>query len=420
MNNKYKIITVSPSIPSSSTGGGGNWSSSLIEELSKKNFEIIHIAVIGKHSSIKIKDNDKLWLKKLGVRLEIVKFDNSLKKRNFFNKFLKFYNCRLSDFFPNEYLTSKKVLAKINKINPHCVLAFAFDAVIYTNDVKYPRMAVQAEGPHINADVILKFNPKIEIKFSIKYLIYWIKSKLYIAAYTKLFIQINKKLDISAFQGPHYVKWAKTKRLNNSIYVSTPVIDPHRIKNHIEENSETVFNILMIGHLHSTSNQSGLPLFFQELFPELLILFGENNFKINIVGNNELLPKKYLPFKKEKHLNWKGPVFPAEDEFINSDLLLVPIPAKTGSRVRIINGFSLGCCIVAHSANKLGIPELINNKNILLGDNGKELAYQIHKASKDQSLRKTLGLEGRRIYEMNYRPEVAFEKYYYLINRLIS
>ena len=74
----------------------------------------------------------------------------------------------------------------------------------------------------------------------------------------------------------------------------------------------------MIGHLHSTSNRSGLPIFFEEILPELLYLFGENNFEINIVGNNEFLPQKYLPFKKEKYLNWKGPIYPPEDEFINS------------------------------------------------------------------------------------------------------
>ncbi len=420
MNKKYKIVTVSNSIPSSSTGGGGNWSSALIKELSKANYDITHIAVIGKHSSIKIKDTDKLWLKEIGVKLEIVKFEKSRIRLPFYRTLLKFLKCRISDFFPNEYLTSEKVLSKINKISPNCILAFAFDSVIYTHNAKYPRLAVQAEGPHINADVVLRFFPKIERKLSIQFLAYWMKTKLYILAFTKIFIELNKKLEISAFQGPHYVRWAKSKRLNNAIYVSTPVLDPYRIKNYTEDNFKKKFKILMIGHLHSTSNQSGLPLFFEDLFPQLLLLFGENNFEINIVGNNELLPKKYLPFKKDKHLKWKGPIFPPEEEFIDSDLLLVPIPAKTGSRVRIINGFSLGCCIVAHSANKLGIPELEDNKNILLGDNGKELAQQIYRASKDKILRKSLGLEGRKIYEMNYHPEVAFKKYLYLVNSLLK
>ena len=68
MNKKYKIVTVSQSIPNPSTGGGGNWAASLMHELSKKNYELTHIAVIGKHAIIKIKESDKLWLKKLGIK----------------------------------------------------------------------------------------------------------------------------------------------------------------------------------------------------------------------------------------------------------------------------------------------------------------------------------------------------------------
>ena len=148
-----------------------------------------------------------------------------IKKTNFFKKLLRFLKPRLVDFFPYEYQTSKRVIKKINEINPSCVLAFAFDAVIYTHQSNYPTMAIQAEGPHVNADVVLRFNPKVERNLTIKFLIYWIKSKLYISAYKRLFIEVNKKIDISAFQGPHYVKWAKSKSLNNSIYVSTPVSD---------------------------------------------------------------------------------------------------------------------------------------------------------------------------------------------------
>ena len=95
----------------------------------------------------------------------------------------------------------------------------------------------------------------------------------------------------------------------------------------------------------STSNRSGLPLFFDQILPELLNLFGEDNFEINILETiNFYLKNIYL--LKRKIFKWKGPIFPPEDEFINSDILLVPI-SKTGSRVRIINGFSLGCCVVA-------------------------------------------------------------------------
>ena len=45
----------------------------------------------------------------------------------------------------------------------------------------------------------------------------------------------------------------------------------------------------------------------------------------------------------------------------------------------------------------------------MLGENGKQLAHQIYKASNDIMLRKRIGIQGRKTYELKYQPKVAFK-----------
>ena len=415
MIGKKKILLVGTSVPFPNSGGSGNRLYSLLEEFSHQNYKVIYLGVIGKHKVLNVKKSEFNWIKKRNIELHLINYESKEKKNKFSRKFLKYFFPKIKDFFPNEYEVSKKVCSKINEIDPDCVLAFAFDALIYTNNVKQPRVAFQSEGPHINESVNLKFKPKINKSLSIKYIIYYLKQKLLIKALSKIYIKLIKKLDITIFNAPHYLYWSISKGIKNSIYLPTQIYDPNIVKTHIETIHKKPFKILLIGHLRSTNNSSSLPLFFEEILPSMDIFFDKNEYLFNIVGDNNDLPSKYQKYKSHNNLIWKGPVYPASLEFIDTDVLLVPISAKTGPRIRIINGFSLGCCIVAHEANKLGIPELEHEQNILIGKTGYEIAYQIYRASKDKLLRKKLGKEGRTIYEKNYKEGTSLE-----INKLIE
>jgi glycosyltransferase involved in cell wall biosynthesis len=102
-----------------------------------------------------------------------------------------------------------------------------------------------------------------------------------------------------------------------------------------------------------------------------------------------------------------GQVEPATEEFLRCDVLLVPTPIRLGIRVRILTGFATGSCIVAHTANSLGIPELIDGKNALLGSTGPQLAAAVLRASADSALRAQLRREARRTYEQCFSLETA-------------
>jgi glycosyltransferase involved in cell wall biosynthesis len=87
-------------------------------------------------------------------------------------------------------------------------------------------------------------------------------------------------------------------------------------------------------------------------------------------------------------------------------VLLVSTPVETGPRVRILSAFSYGCCVVAHEANRLGIPQLVHEENVLLSDTA-GLARETLRALADPELRARLGRRGRELYESDFTPEQA-------------
>jgi glycosyltransferase involved in cell wall biosynthesis len=180
------------------------------------------------------------------------------------------------------------------------------------------------------------------------------------------------------------------------------------------------FKILMIGHLHSTSNRSGLPVFFDEVLPELVKRWGVDGFEVHFVGKNDAMPERFDKWRKHPSLVFRGPVYPADDEFYSSDVVLVTVPAETGPRTRILNAFTYGCAVVAHTSNALGIPELRHEENILLGENGAALARELVRLAEDPLLGRKLGENGRATYERYYSAPNAGEEYLDLIRRTVA
>ena len=161
----------------------------------------------------------------------------------------------------------------------------------------------------------------------------------------------------------------------------------------------------MIGHLRGISTISGLNVLVEHVLPRLTLELGAEGFEVHVVGDYE--PPDVLRGSLEHPaVRLRGHVEPPDDEFLRADVLLVPTPIRTGPRVRILAGFSFGCCVVAHSANRLGIPALAHGENALLGESD-HLAKLTLEALRDGALRERLGAAGRRLYESRFTPEKA-------------
>ena len=103
----------------------------------------------------------------------------------------------------------------------------------------------------------------------------------------------------------------------------------------------------------------------------------------------------------------RGQIEPPDDEFLAADVLLVPTPLTTGPRSRIITGMTFGSCVVAHEANRLGIPELRDGENVILAADGPGLAEATLAALADPEARARVGRAARQLYETTFTPSIA-------------
>ena len=422
-----KLVTISPGFPDPSTGGGGNWGSILIREFRRLGYDVTHIGVIGKHASILYSEELESKFREIGVNTVCVRYvSGAARKKSLFGWLFALVFPSAKRLFPNEYATSRQIRDEVEKIDPDCIISFAWDAQIYSDGLDYPRVGVQAEGEHINTLVNMAYDPPIDPGWTFGYLYTQIVRRALSRAYERLAINLASRMTLSLYQGTHYVEWSRRGGLRNAAFVTTPVPEPIRnfpsrlpVKEKLD-GKEKKIRVLCIGHLGSTSNRSGLPLLFEEILPSLVEMVGNDGFEIHIIGKNESLPMRWEKYRSHRSLVWRGAVYPADNEFLLCDVLLVPIPAPTGSRVRIINGFSYGCAIVAHSANRLAMPELRHGNNILLGRTGTELAASIVEVARNPDLKNKLSKNGRSTYEIFYSVEPAMRQYDAAVRQAIA
>ncbi len=155
----------------------------------------------------------------------------------------------------------------------------------------------------------------------------------------------------------------------------------------------------MVGAVNATATRMGLRFLTKEILPNLNELWQKTRaFELLIFGSGKMEDK----FRKRLDYEWVKIMGYAEDigsQFYHSDLLLVPTPDNVGFRTRISEGFSYGCCVVTHTANTLGMPELKHQENCLICRTGSDFTAAISKCLESKGLRQSLSKAARKTYE---------------------
>ena len=192
-------------------------------------------------------------------------------------------------------------------------------------------------------------------------------------------------------------------------YFHTPVVDA--IGGRWEEERRSAPRrgkpkLMLVGHLHGIATLTGLEFFASRVLPVLERRLGPDGFEAHIVGRYE--PPPGLAKRLDRpSVRLRGFVDDIDSEFLSADVLLVPTPIRLGIRARILTGFTYGCCVVAHSNNALGIPELEHGENALLAGSGAAMADEVVRALEDPELRRRLGARARETYERHFTLQAA-------------
>lgn len=159
-----------------------------------------------------------------------------------------------------------------------------------------------------------------------------------------------------------------------------------------------------IGSMDWLPNIEGVEWFLEEVWPLLLAEFPEVTF--TIAGRN--IPDS-LRKCNYRNVFVAGEVASANEFMLSKDIMIVPILAGSGIRVKIIEGMALGKVIITTSIGAEGL-DVENGKNILIADTPEEFVAAVEKCVKTPDLCAIIGENARNFVSLNHNNELITKK----------
>jgi glycosyltransferase involved in cell wall biosynthesis len=222
----------------------------------------------------------------------------------------------------------------------------------------------------------------------------------------QLMVELLQDCEAAGDLAAHHAAWLRERGATRCEYLHTPVPDPFEDGEPTRPSAADRPRVLLIGHLRGTATMDGLALFAHKVLPRLERALGPDGVDVRIVGGYEL-PPALRSALDSPNVVFSGHLEDPTEEILAADVMVVPTTIPLGTRVRILTAFSYGCCVAAHASNALGIPELVDGENALLGRTGEELADRILAALRDDALRARIASAGRATFERSFAPPVA-------------
>jgi polysaccharide biosynthesis protein PslH len=161
--------------------------------------------------------------------------------------------------------------------------------------------------------------------------------------------------------------------------------------------------ILHIGTMYWPPNIDGILWFLQEVLP--LIRNERPEVAFDIVGANP--PQEIIAFgDKDKKVHVTGYVEDPSHYLESASLMVVPLRAGGGMRVKILNALGQGLPIVSTTLGCEGIA-VQTGVHLLIADSPQDFAGAVIRVLEDRELANELGRSGRQLIESTYDYRIA-------------
>lgn len=174
----------------------------------------------------------------------------------------------------------------------------------------------------------------------------------------KFWNTIDSILSISDYDKSHIIKHCKTP--THTIGIHT---EKRLLQNNDQSNKVDFFHL---GTMNWLPNQDGINWLLKDVFPKVKQI--EKSAEIHIAGR--AMPNILKSHRQDGYYN-HGEIIIAQDFMSKHKVMLIPLFSGSGIRVKIIEGMSLGKCIISTSIGVKGI-NCTNNKNILIANTKNE------------------------------------------------
>ena len=163
-------------------------------------------------------------------------------------------------------------------------------------------------------------------------------------------------------------------------------------------------NIVTLGTLHYPPNADGIRWFFNEVFP--LVRQRVPDVTLTIIGKNP--PQDFLELAERNPgvITVTGYVPELAPYLEPSALMVVPVRAGGGMRVRILEAFAYAMPVVTTTIGLEGIHAKLEN-DVLVADSATDFAKRVSELLENTTLQEKLSENGRRLAETKYDWQVV-------------
>jgi glycosyltransferase involved in cell wall biosynthesis len=184
------------------------------------------------------------------------------------------------------------------------------------------------------------------------------------------------------------------------IAVDTSAIKPVQL-------DETSSSIVTLGTLHYPPNADGIRWFIEQVYPKVREINPEAN--LTIIGKNP--PPDFIRFAEQnsEHVSVTGYVPDLEPFLKDAAVLVIPVRAGGGMRVRILEGLAYGEAIVTTTIGLEGI-DAESGKEVIVADSPEDFTEAVLELLGNYKLRNEIAKNGRDLVERKYDWQVVLQR----------
>jgi glycosyltransferase involved in cell wall biosynthesis len=163
--------------------------------------------------------------------------------------------------------------------------------------------------------------------------------------------------------------------------------------------------VVFLGPTYMFPNRDAVEFFLGDAWPLIRQRCAESTF--HLIGKNSVDEK--ARFESNPGVTCNGHVPDIRPHFAEAAVSIVPIRVGGGTRLKILDAWSMGTAVISTSVGCEGL-ETIDGRNILIRDDPTQFAEAVVQVLRDRALRDRLGREARKTAEERYAWSVVGRK----------
>ncbi|MGY6563075.1 MAG: glycosyltransferase family 4 protein [Luteibaculaceae bacterium] len=183
---------------------------------------------------------------------------------------------------------------------------------------------------------------------------------------------------------------------NKPVYCSPFCIDLNEVEEFLKDNKKEIpFDLFHIGAMDWQPNQQGLKWFVNDIFPELVEK--DASLKLHLAGKSI----GQFSYKKSTQVINHGEVSSSKHFMNDHKVLVVPLHAGSGQRVKIVEALSMGKPVISTKIGASGL-NLIPDVDYLEANTELEFVDAVHALKNNVDLQNRLSVNGKKAVMLHF------------------